>query len=114
MHNAAIRASWLREPTSLATASISRHLGQNPSGSPSNTRGGDSSQMSTCSSAPSSDVGIVKMRAFVTTATNSAMHGHGTAHGAVPWARSEERRVGKSVDLGGRRIINKKRGLDSV
>src|SRR5260364_472012 len=29
---------------------------------------------------------------------------------ARDWGRSEERRVGKSVDLGGRRIIQKKRG----
>src|SRR5256885_12265516 len=28
---------------------------------------------------------------------------------AVHWSRSEERRVGKSVDLGGRRIIKKKK-----
>src|SRR2546423_6367985 len=27
----------------------------------------------------------------------------------IPWSRSEERRVGKSVDLGGRRIIKKKK-----
>src|SRR2546430_16831196 len=27
----------------------------------------------------------------------------------TPWKRSEERRVGKSVDLGGRRIIKKKK-----
>src|SRR5438093_13309873 len=27
----------------------------------------------------------------------------------LPWSRSEERRVGKSVDLGGRRIMKKKK-----
>ena len=32
-----------------------------------------------------------------------------TAHAFIPSQRSEERRVGKSVDLGGRRIIKKKK-----
>src|SRR3546814_15925919 len=48
----------------------------------------------------------------------AAVHDHESQHGQVRGQRSEERRVGKSVsvrvDLGGRRIINKKNGKTTM
>src|SRR5437868_15231280 len=60
----------------------------------------------------SSDLLIVDVPGGSGFAATSTINGAGTVTAVTvtnPGSRSEERRVGKSVDLGGRRIIKKKK-----
>ena len=76
---AAIQASWTRAPVTAATINKSRSSGQVPADSPSSDNEGESTQMSTWSSAAGFELGCSNNRGLVTTARNSPTHGHGSA-----------------------------------
>src|SRR6201995_31691 len=69
--------------------------------------------ISNVTSKPSADIYEIGAQGKIVAPGLIDMHVHLREPGGSQKERSEERRVGKSVDLGGRRIIKKKKNGDS-